>query len=233
MEGERPESVECKECRTDVLVPERGRIPVWCAGCRPSSRRTPRAARVCRRCGAPFETRCSTRIYCSRTCGEIARGQRREAPLPEVRCALPECGAGFQPIHDYQRCCSEKHGKVLYNRESRADGRQKPALWSDRRRDNYHRRRAAKKCAETGRPVRLAEIAARDSWLCHLCNGMVDSDLVWPHPQSPSLDHVVPLTPRAGEPRGAHDPANVRLAHLRCNVSKGNRPGGEQLLVVG
>lgn len=35
------------------------------------------------------------------------------------------------------------------------------------------------------------------------------------------------------DPRGKHDPANVRLAHLGCNSVRGNRGGGEQLLLVG
>lgn len=42
------------------------------------------------------------------------------------------------------------------------------------------------------------------------------------------MDHVIPLTKG-----GNHELANVRLAHLRCNVSKGNRGGNEQLLLIG
>jgi 5-methylcytosine-specific restriction endonuclease McrA len=44
----------------------------------------------------------------------------------------------------------------------------------------------------------------------------------------PSLDHIVPVS--LG---GTHTWANVQLAHLRCNVSKGNRPANEQLRLVG
>lgn len=133
----------------------------------------------------------------------------------------------FQPWKEGQRCCSERHGKALYNRESRADGRQ-TSEWNDRRRNNYHRRRAARKAASSGAPVLLADIAVRDRWQCHLCGNAVDSKLKWPDPLSPSLDHLVPLSKG-----GAHDPANVRLAHVSCNSSKGNRGGGEQLLLIG
>lgn len=117
---------------------------------------------------------------------------------------------------------------MLWNRESRADGRQKPAPWSDRRRDAYHRRRALKKGSGSGEAVLKEEIAQRDHWRCQLCGDPVDSRLAWPHPMSASMDHVVPLTKG-----GAHDPANVQLAHLRCNVAKSNRGGGEQLALIG
>jgi 5-methylcytosine-specific restriction endonuclease McrA len=45
---------------------------------------------------------------------------------------------------------------------------------------------------------------------------------------SRSIDHVQPLSRG-----GSHTTDNVRLAHLRCNVAKGNRGSGEQLLLVG
>lgn len=80
------------------------------------------------------------------------------------------------------------------------------------------RRRALKRGAATGEPVIFEEIAERDDWKCHICGDLVDRDAHWPDPLSPSLDHVVPLV--AG---GAHDPSNVSLAHLSCNVAKGAR----------
>lgn len=115
-----------------------------------------------------------------------------------------------------------------WKRAARAAGDVKPEPWSDRRRNNYHRRRALKKAAGTGDPVRMADIAERDGYRCGICSAPVDMDLAWPHPQSKSLDHVVPLTKG-----GSHDPANVQLAHLVCNTVKGNRGGGEQLRLVG
>lgn len=76
--------------------------------------------------------------------------------------------------------------------------------------------------ASTGEPVLLAEIADRDAWRCGICGGSVDAKVKWPDPLSPSLDHVVPLSKG-----GAHDPSNVRLAHVRCNSARGNRVVGE------
>jgi 5-methylcytosine-specific restriction endonuclease McrA len=44
----------------------------------------------------------------------------------------------------------------------------------------------------------------------------------------PSLDHIEPLS--LG---GKHVPENVQITHLACNMAKGNRGGGEQLLLIG
>lgn len=195
----------------------------WCSSCDPRN-----ASRACAECGADITGRRMNAKYCSTECGEMARGERRPQPLPERTCAVPECGAPFTPFHDYQRCCSEKHGKLLYNRESRADGRQKAPKWDDRRREHYHRRRALLKGATTGEPVILSEIAERDGFRCGICAKRVDMDLEWPHPKSPSQDHIVPLTKG-----GAHDPSNVQLAHLGCNSSKGDRAANDQLRLIG
>lgn len=58
----------------------------------------------------------------------------------------------------------------------------------------------------------------RDGWICGLCGGPVDRGLRAPHPESPSLDHVLPIT--AG---GEHSYQNVQLAHFGCNSRKGAR----------
>lgn len=199
-----------EECANRARIPARS---VSCSVCR-GDLPDPRRGRAPR--------------FCSKRCSDAARGAVLAQPLPLRRCALPECDTEFQPRRDSDRCCSELHGKRLYNRESRADGRQKPPPWSDERRDRYHRRRAQKKATSSGEPVLLSEIAERDEWRCHLCGVDVDPEVSWPHPMSPSLDHVVPLS--LG---GPHAPENVRLAHLRCNSAKGNRGGEEQMLLSG
>ncbi len=62
------------------------------------------------------------------------------------------------------------------------------------------------------------EIGDRDGWLCGICELPVDPALHWPDPQSQSLDHIVPLS--LG---GEHTRANSRIAHLLCNMQRGNR----------
>lgn len=227
-----PRPTMCAEPGCDDQPRERvhvnGPWPTRCAEHDPKVRRV-RRARCCGYCGFEFVPREDKHRYCSTRCSDVDRGMVRAAPLSARVCAVPECDVEFVPQSERQRCCSERHGKLLYNRESRADGRQvTKQVWDDRRRDAYHRRRALKKAAATGAPVVFAEIAERDGWKCRLCGKRVKRSQAWPHPLSPSLDHVVPLT--CG---GAHDPANVQLAHLRCNSAKGNRGGGEQLMLIG
>lgn len=218
-----------------------GRPRIWCSDpCRlwnmrqqakareKQARRDRKAGRQCAQCSADISARSAKAIYCSLRCAAMAKGRQRSQPLPVASCALPECGLTFQPLMAGQRCCSEKHGKLLYNRASRSDGRQKPPAWNDKRRDNYHRRRALKKSASTGAPVLFAEIAERDGWRCCLCLKPVSPAVKWPDSMSPSLDHLVPLSKG-----GVHDPSNVALAHLGCNTAKNNRGGGEQLLLIG
>jgi 5-methylcytosine-specific restriction endonuclease McrA len=79
-------------------------------------------------------------------------------------------------------------------------------------------------------PYTRLGISQRDGWRCQLCGKKVDPKAQWPDPWFGSIDHIVPIS--VG---GADAPANVQLAHLRCNLSKGTRtlPQGEQLRLIG
>ncbi|WP_409347890.1 HNH endonuclease [Nocardia fluminea] len=80
----------------------------------------------------------------------------------------------------------------------------------------YRRRaRLAKAVTESFRPI---EIFERDSWECGICARPVERSRCAPDPLSASVDHIVPVS--LG---GDHTRANVRLAHLRCNIRRGNR----------
>jgi 5-methylcytosine-specific restriction endonuclease McrA len=61
------------------------------------------------------------------------------------------------------------------------------------------------------------EVFARDGWVCQVCDAAVDPVRRYPDPLSASLDHVLPLS-RGGD----HSRDNSRLAHLICNVKRGN-----------
>lgn len=77
--------------------------------------------------------------------------------------------------------------------------------------------------------VNLAAIAKRDGYRCGICGGRVDMKLKHPDPGFASLDHVVPIADGGDD----LDPANLQLAHLRCNLAKRNRGGEEQLRLIG
>jgi 5-methylcytosine-specific restriction endonuclease McrA len=72
------------------------------------------------------------------------------------------------------------------------------------------------------------EIGDRDGWRCGICRRRIDKTKDWPDPRSASLDHVIPLSEG-----GPHVRSNVRIAHLDCNMKRGDRGGNEQLTLVG
>lgn len=61
----------------------------------------------------------------------------------------------------------------------------------------------------------------RDENTCQICGGLCDiTDKRWGHtgPLAPSIDHIIPLV-RGGD----HTDENTQLAHLVCNISKGDK----------
>jgi 5-methylcytosine-specific restriction endonuclease McrA len=69
-----------------------------------------------------------------------------------------------------------------------------------------------------GDHIEAHDIYERDAWRCGICGRPVDGTRKFPHPGSPTIDHIEPLS--LG---GTHTRGNVQLAHFRCNVKKGNR----------
>lgn len=104
-----------------------------------------------------------------------------------------------------------------YKRILRSEGRMAPDPWSERKKANWHARRARKHEAFV-ESVSVDVVASRDGFSCGICKTRVDMSVQYPDPLSRSLDHVVPLA--LG---GEHSYANTQLAHLACNVSKGAR----------
>lgn len=179
--------------------------------------------------------------------------------MDERTCAL--CSSLFQPTRRDVRFCSRPCGKRAARDSSTKtcvlDGCDKPMRarglcgshysqdfkvrnpdWRKRWPEDVDRRRGALRKRTQQRRARLRdpdaelidrdEIAERDGWHCGLCGKRVSESLAWPHPRSASLDHIEPLS--LG---GKHTRANVQLAHLDCNMSKGNRSAGDQLLLFG
>lgn len=105
-----------------------------------------------------------------------------------------------------------------YHRVARAEGRETPQKWSEKRKINWKKRYALKHGASNAERVDYLAVFERDRWVCGICGDDVNRMLAWPDPMSPSLDHIVPLARG-----GAHTLENVQLAHLRCNISKGDR----------
>ena len=55
--------------------------------------------------------------------------------------------------------------------------------------------------------------------ICGICGKPVDKSLKYPHPLSPTVDHIIPLA-KGGHPS---DLANLQLAHFCCNRQKSDK----------
>ena len=94
-----------------------------------------------------------------------------------------------------------------------------PPCTDARRRDHYRRKNAKRDLAAVVGPgLPMNVLGERDGWRCHLCGMSVDRFLSGLHPGMPSYDHILPVS--LG---GTDEHANLALAHLRCNIKKGNR----------
>lgn len=81
------------------------------------------------------------------------------------------------------------------------------------------------------RKALLQYLVDRDGDRCGICNRKVDITLrsgTSGSRRGPSIDHIIPRSHG-----GTDDLSNLRLAHWGCNQKRGNRGGGEQLMLVG
>ncbi|MFE7399630.1 HNH endonuclease [Streptomyces sp. NPDC057557] len=154
--------------------------------------------KLCAYCEKPHER--ARAKYCDDLCQHRAYNDRRKA---DGRLAAYR--AKNRDRHRaYLRAYWAEHGSVreLYPEATKA----------------ADQRRRARKAGVESETIRSAEVFSRDAWVCSLCGGPVDRSAVWPAPDSASVDHVVPISKG-----GSHTMENVMTAHLRCNLSKGNR----------
>lgn len=72
-------------------------------------------------------------------------------------------------------------------------------------------------------PKLAARVVAEYGPRCWLCGKAIAVELPRTSPRGLSIDHVVPRSKG-----GSNALANLRPAHLRCNISRGNRPPAHQ-----
>lgn len=230
----------------------------YCVKCREisSDRRTGRVfnndmVQTCAHCGAKY-TRDRKTKYCSDECSKAAQLDRLKSFRKTDEYVVPKtvkrerkctvCGMLYMSSGKGTMCveCHKEHTRrILIERRMTEDI--KVCAWCGElftstiashqrfcglRCSNAYNgkvKRARKRKAYV-RPVYLKDIYTRDKGLCGLCGERVDLEHVYPHPMSASIDHILPLSKG-----GTHEPRNVQLTHLRCNVEKGVRAVGEQL----
>jgi hypothetical protein len=80
-------------------------------------------------------------------------------------------------------------------------------------------RRRARQMDATVEHFTASDVRAYHGDDCYLCDKKINYSLKFPHPKSPSLDHVQPLSRG-----GAHSLENCAMAHLECNLKKHAAP---------
>jgi 5-methylcytosine-specific restriction endonuclease McrA len=73
------------------------------------------------------------------------------------------------------------------------------------------------------RAIRQWVLSTQD--ICGICGQPVDKTLKTPHPMSPEVDEIIPIS-KGGSP---YERSNVQLAHRICNQRKGNKMPGRKL----
>lgn len=222
-------------------------------GCECGRHNRPRQMLTCETCGVEVPRRGKGKKppqrFCSLPCRDVS--YRSREPLPaSADCGV--CGRVFSPKwstnNTVQKFCSLACRNLSYRRDphlatceqcgvefvNRWAAASRPRRFcsmachqaSQRLIDKVPRRKAL--LGVYREPYAPADIAARDGWRCGLCGKKVNPTAKHPHPGSASIDHLVPISQG-----GPDTPANVQLAHLSCNLSKGTRAMGEQLRLIG
>jgi 5-methylcytosine-specific restriction endonuclease McrA/predicted nucleic acid-binding Zn ribbon protein len=207
-----PDGVRCEVC--SALVQGKGRKR-WCSNeCKSEGRQREQDRRLadrppCRRCGGPIPAERFT--FCSDQC-------RLEAARPRRFCldcsvVIEEKGVRRCPPCRKASAAAQLANFIEYRRLNR-----KAVKAADR---------ARRRGARTAERFDPAVVFKRDGYKCQICGDRLAMKQKFPHPKSPTIDHIVPIA--AG---GLHELRNVQAAHMMCNSLKG-AGGVDQLRLIG
>lgn len=194
-------------------------------------------------CAMPF-TQAATgrpRLYCSTKCKgkapgarakDLVRGARyrdREDRREEARKRTAEWRASNPERArqadraNYERFRTERIAAArAYREANREKTRAAARAYAQAHPDVVWRSDANRRAREKAAFVEAVDRAVlyeRDGGVCGICRRPVS------RPES-SVDHIIPLS-KGGE----HSYANTRIAHLRCNIARGNR-GAAQIRML-
>ncbi len=200
-----------------------GSVNPWCKSCYRdwyADRNGGRTTRKCDQCDTSMEVTArraaELKVFCSRACKDVFRKAEQSAALhaakPPRVCVW--CG---DPLDQRMRKDAKFCSADCNSRAHRTTRKFRRRLGKD-----------APLRPRTEPLINFAEIAERDHWRCGLCGGAVSKNREYPDPLAASIDHVIPLSQG-----GDNESVNLQLTHLRCNLSKRDRPWGEQLRLIG
>lgn len=172
----------------------------------------------CRRCDSVFtwQPKAGMRpAFCSKACRNPARAQGFRT-RSEATCWAIAHRRERDPSKIIVQACSHCGQPAGYSTSSYVPN--KFCSTQCRQAEGGANARARRRNAFVAR-VSLAAIIKRDRGLCWLCGLPVDLSLRAPDLMAKSRDHVTPIA--LG---GKHEPSNVRLAHVLCNIKRGTKP---------
>lgn len=164
----------------------------WCASHYQQQRRSGRPPE-------PFQYKWATERVCV-VCGASTTGKKLRRYCSNSCSVLGSTYGRHRPVTiDCARC-----GATIDLRSRNEDGRLK-------RIDT----RLCTTCKRTKHPISVKFLLERDGHGCGICGEPIDMTTRKPDLRCASVDHVV-----ARAHGGSDDPANLQLAHLRCNQIK-------------
>lgn len=148
--------------------------------------------------------------------------KRQHRRQRKVRQATRPLSESRQFIAGYCPGCGEGWVDYLLRKPSGYCNRCQDRRWAA---DSRHKRRAWKAAANVVEVISPDLVFRRDRYRCQLC-GIKTKNTV-PHPQAPTVDHIVPLSQG-----GDHSYLNVQCACFSCNSRKGAGQANDQLRLV-
>lgn len=158
--------------------------------------------------GCKTESECVK--FCMRHYAKAVSLGNIEDPWNEVSITCTICGVEFCRVslrEEKNSYCTDK----CRNRSSWVLNR---ARVMETNKSRLHAKRSGSK----GERFSTEDLRARSGDCCYLCDSVINFSLKHPDPQSPSWDHVIPLSRG-----GLHEFSNVSLTHLVCNLRKGTK----------
>ena len=171
--------------------------------------------KLCEWCGVEPCKRPAAK-FCSLRCSQLSQRTRE-------RTKCETCGVVFEPDRSGRRYCSRQCGSGrparLTPEERRVNAKRFRDAWRRSHPDEVKSARGYYRALRKGAYVEKLDIRTiykRDKGICGICCKTVAR-------ADSSLDHIQPISRG-----GVHAAYNVRISHLACNLSRGNR-GAAQL----
>ncbi|MGC4964252.1 HNH endonuclease [Gordonia sp. DT101] len=134
-------------------------------------------------------------------------GIERLAFCVDALCVCAQPPVDVQPHTPHPSDLCEPVCRRLAFWDSITKARMRNATQHNPRRANGHRR------------DQVRQRVLREEHLCHLCGQLVEKTLPTPHPGSPEVDEIIPVS-KGGS---AYDRANCRLSHRACNRDRSDQ----------